>query len=99
MYKYDLEFEKYLNCVNINKYRVQLTQFRLSSHCLEIKIGRHNGVPRENRLCQQCNMHVIENEFHFLLVCPKYHNLRKKNLKPYFCRLPTLKKMETLMSS
>ena len=51
------------------------------------------------RICTQCNMHVIEDEFHFLLVCPKFHNLRTQFLKPYYYGWPTLHKFQTLLSS
>ena len=40
----------------------------------------------------------IEHEFHFLLVCPNYRELRQKYLKPYFCHWPTLNKFETILS-
>jgi len=40
---------------------------------------------------------VIENEFHLLLVCPNYYDLRRKFLKPYFCHWPTIRKIETLL--
>ena len=44
-------------------------------------------------------MNVIENEFHFLLVCPKYRYLIIKYFKPYFCQWPNVNKLKNLMSS
>ena len=44
-------------------------------------------------------MNVIENEFHFLFVCPKYRHLRIKYFKPYFCQRPNVNKFKILMSS
>ena len=44
-------------------------------------------------------MDFIENEFHFLLVCPPYKGLRKKYLKQYYCRWPTLNKFDKFMPS
>ncbi|XP_060583529.1 uncharacterized protein LOC132739756 [Ruditapes philippinarum] len=99
IYKRSLETEDYLNKVNINKFRISLTKFRLSSHNLAIETGRYENVARENRLCTNCNLNVIENEFHFLLVCPKYYSLRRKYLKPYYCRWPSIHKFEKLMST
>lgn len=99
VFKHDFGLEDYLSIVNINKYRIALTKFRISSHNLEIEIGRHLNIPREDRKCKQCNMNVLENEFHFLLVCPKYYNIRRQFLKPYFCSWPTLHKLEILLSS
>ena len=45
------------------------------------------------------NQNVIENEYHFLLVCQAYRQLRMKYLKPYFCSFPTLNKFDILMTS
>ena len=44
-------------------------------------------------------MNLVENEYHFLLVCPKYANLRKEHLTNYYCRWPTVEKFKNLMSS
>ena len=98
-FKYDFETEKYLKCINNNKFRISLTQFRISAHNLAIEKGRHENIPKENRKCIYCNMNAIESEFHFLLVCPLYNGIRQQYLKPYFRHWPTLNKFEILMSS
>ena len=59
--------EKYLSCISINKFRISLSRFRLSSHDSAIEKGRHSNIEREQRKCIYCNMKVIETEFHFLL--------------------------------
>ena len=82
-----------------NKYKVALSRFRTSSHDLRIETGRYDNIPQEQRLCNSCNMEKVEDEFHFLLVCPKYRDLRCKYFKRYFCHWPTIHKFETLMSS
>ena len=41
-----------------------------------------NAVLFEHIICQHCSMNMIENEYHFLLVCPKYNRLRIKYLPP-----------------
>jgi hypothetical protein len=98
MFKHNFTFEKYLDCIKENKYRLALTKFRLSAHDLEIEKGRHNNIPRSERKCKNCNMKQIENEFHFILVCPKYRNLRLKYFKPYFNNWPSINKFEQLMT-
>ena len=99
IFKHDFVFEKYLNMPIENKYKVALTRFRTSSHDLIIETGRYENIPRAQRLCKSCNMKKIEDEFHFLLVCPKYRDQRKKYLKTYFCHWPSLHKFENLMSA
>ena len=42
-----------------------------------IEKGRHLGLSQAERLCKLCNTNNIENEYHFLLACPTYRNLRK----------------------
>ena len=53
-----------------------MAKLRLSSHKLNIKIGRHNKNDKQDRKCIICNLNDIEDEFHFVLVCPDYINLR-----------------------
>ena len=79
--------------------RTALTRFRLSSHDLAIESGRYDDTPRSDRLCKFCNLNVVENEYHFLLVCPLYIDIRKKYFNSYYCHWPTLKKFENLMST
>ena len=39
-----------------------------------------------NKLCKMCDLNDKEDEFHFVLVCPKYLILRQKYMKPYFLK-------------
>lgn len=57
--------------IKLQKY---ITKLRLSSHRLAIETGRYNNTNRENRLCPHCKTSV-EDEFHFLFLCPLYINI------------------------
>ena len=96
-FKHEFKFEKYLDFIGERKYRTALSKFRLSSHNLNIERGRYEGIPRDERLCNVCNMNAVETEYHFLLVCPRYTDLRRKFLKPYFCHWPSINKFNTLL--
>lgn len=98
-YKKECRTEQYLDTISENKYKISLSRFRLSSHNLLIETGRYNGLPRDERLCNFCNMRKIEDEYHLLLVCPYYMELRRKYFKNYFCNWPTLNKFDQLMST
>ena len=80
-----LEPEKYLNVIQIDKYKVAMTRLRCSCHTLSVE--RLRGVTeRENRFCKYClnnNINVVENEYHFLLICPLYAHLRQMFLSSY----------------
>jgi hypothetical protein len=99
LFKHKFQQEKYLEIISENKYRIALTRFRISSHDLLIETGRHTNIDRQNRICKNCNMNMIESEYHFLLVCPKYRDLRKKYIKPYYQSWPNIQKFINLLSS
>ena len=76
-----LEVEKYLNCINVDKYIVALSRFRCSNHALNIECSRWKNVERNEILCELCsgiNIYDIEDEYHFLLCCHSYNDLRNK---------------------
>lgn len=82
MFKFDFKCEPYLENVKQFKYRKMLTKLRTSSHLLEIEHGRHIGKAESQRLCKTCNS--IESEYHFIMICPIYHELRAKFLRDVF---------------
>ena len=78
-----LDFELYLSLDIYWKHRVALSRFRCGNHKLAIERDRYLNFDRSDRLCQYCKnrgVNVIENEVHFLLVCPMLENLRKTYL-------------------
>ena len=77
--------------------RSQLAALRLSAHNLEIERGRHLDVPRENRKCRLCSMEMVESEYHFILVCPLYSELRRAFLTR--SAWPSVAKFINIMSS
>ena len=61
--------------------RSNLSQFRLSSHQLQIEKGRHHKpkpIPADKRLCIYCKSDEVEDELHFLLFCSRYNEQRAK---------------------
>ena len=98
LFKHEFKFERYLDFINDNRLRSALTSFRVSSHKLQIERGRHLNIPRNERICRNCNSNMIENEYHFLLICPKYSDLRNKYIKRYYFTWPTIQKFTNLMS-
>jgi len=44
--------ENYLNHLTINTFRISLIRFQLSSYDLLIETGRHQNIPRADRICQ-----------------------------------------------
>ena len=36
----------------------------------------YSKLEKENRICKFCNLRMVEDEFHFLLNCPLYSDIR-----------------------
>ena len=84
-FKSQLDVEKYLSIDLSYICRKTLANFRCSRHNLAIEKGRHTNVEREYRFCQFClqrNVYVVEDEFHFFMLCPMYDTLRNMYFKP-----------------
>ena len=92
-------FEKYLSCVKNPLYRQSLCKLRISAHNLHVETGRWTRIPINSRLCILCNEDHIEDEFHFLLVCPAYHHIRVTYIPTYYYHFPTIDKFYNLMQS
>ena len=58
-----------------------IAMFRVSAHNLYIERGRHSGKARNNRICKCCSRNGIEDEYHFILVCPCFSEVRQKLIK------------------
>ena len=87
--------------------RKALAQMRCGSAPIAIETGRYrNGgyVPAEDRMCPVCNLGV-ENEFHVMLKCEFYSDIRDELLEhacflvPDFSDLSDEEQFEYLMSN
>ena len=91
--------EKYLSSVKNTKHRTALTRLRCSAHKLLIEEGRFRNIERSERLCNKCNRQEIENEYHFVMACPFYREIRRETLPRYYCAWPTQQKFINLMTA
>ena len=76
LFKREFKLENYLVFMN-SKDRLSFTKFRISSHNLKIETGRHSRppIPADQRYCSFCT-NSVEDEFHVIMVCPRYHFIR-----------------------
>ena len=98
-FKTCFEYENYLNCVINDKQRIELTRLRCSSHHLLIEEGRFSSIPRENKICKLCNLNKKEDEFHFVLICPHYHQIRSQFIPNFYYTQPSSYKFILLMKN
>ena len=82
--KITFEQSSYIKTIENVKLRNVIAKLRLSSHNLNIEVGRHHKIPRGERKCSFCNLNDIEDEFHFVLKCPVYADLRRQYLPRYY---------------
>ena len=98
-FKQNFIYEKYLDVLNIRKFRYIYASFRSSSHDLEIEKGRYRNIDRSERLCKFCNLAVVEDEYHFLLCCEAYRDIRKLYLPNKYINYPSQHKFIILMAT
>ena len=97
--KITFERSDYIDVLENTKYRNSLAKLRLASHKLNIEIGRHNNVPRHERKCLLCNLNDIEDEFHFVLKCPVYADIRKELVPRFYYSNTSMYKYISLMQN
>ena len=94
LFKKEFKCECYLNGVKNSTYCKALTQFRTSSHTLEIEGGQQSNptTPLEQRQCRIC--HVLEDEIHCRMFTDVRHDILNKiqNKYPHFSRYSGLDK-------
>ena len=80
-FKTEFKIENYLQDIKNPKYRKFICKLRISDHDLMIEKGRHLKMKLEDRICKKCQMNVIEDEVHYILVCPHYQQQRSNLYK------------------
>jgi hypothetical protein len=96
----NFQLQPYLTSVDVEKYRIAMSRFRMSSHRLRVETGRWHeprSIPYNERLCPVCAK--LEDEFHMLLECTLYSGLRKQYIKQYYWKHPNIPKFISLLCS
>jgi hypothetical protein len=93
------EQSNYIRLLENTKFRNALAKLRLSSHKLNIEVGRHYNIPRDERKCTLCNLNDLEDEFHFVLKCTAYVDLRRLYIPRYYYTHTNVIKYISLMQS
>ena len=97
---HDFSYKTYLDLVKIEKFRFVMSRIHMSSHRLQIEAGRWHrpqSIPLNERKCKIYNS--VEDEFHFILECTEYNEIRRKYFKKYVWQRPKIPKFIELMTS
>ena len=78
-FKSSYKSEKYLN-LNLDKHVVfNFSKLRISNYRPEIERGRYKNLPADERFCKIYNDNIsVEDEFHFVMKCTAYSELRHR---------------------
>ena len=80
-FKLNVVRETYLSSIYNVQYRSLVTRFRLSCLNLFCDLFRQTKNVKYVTSCPACLCHVVEDEFHVLMVCSVYRDLRKDLLE------------------
>ena len=97
--KHRFELSDYLNIIQNFNLRKYISKLRLSSHMLKIESGRHTNIPKNERKCNICNSNDIEDEYHFVIVCPLYTDIRKMYIDKFYYNRPSMHKFILLLTN
>ncbi len=92
----------YLTSVHNVKYRSALIKFRLRNTHLRVETGSWNGptaVAYHLRTCQFCNKNQLEDEYHFVMSCPLYSEIRRSYIPKFYRTNQSMYKFINLMST
>ena len=59
--------------------------------------ARPNSIPIEDRKCRTCNL--IEDEYHFVIECSLFNEIRSKFIHKYYWKRPSMFKFVELINS
>ncbi len=97
IFKNNLVQEKYLSILP-EHLRQPLTEFRTGSYRIPVN-NRRLELPRNERKCSYCDRNVLGDEFHFLLECRTFENIRNKYIPAQFVTHPNTLKMKYLLQN
>ena len=88
------QLQPYIEKINISKFHKVFSRLCMSSHRLEIEAGRW---AIEDRKCRTCNL--IEDEYHFVIECSLFKEIRGKFNHKYYWKRPSMFKFVDLINS
>ena len=101
VYKNSFATSNYIELLPNKQFREALCRFLTSSHCLRVESGRwqrNPNIPRDQRFCFNCPS-KIEDEYHFVLECSLYNDIRLQLIPRYFRTRPSMYKFIQLLNS
>ena len=77
-FKQDFVTEQYVFLPMPRSHRSALARFRCGVAPIRIETGRYERLPLEERLCPVCDENSVESEFHVIMQCQLYTDIRQE---------------------
>ena len=92
--------KKYLSILPTELW-IPLCKFRTRNHRLPVEFYSWNKFqkPHHERICNICNLNDIGDEYHYIMKCPVFNELRDLYISPYFKNRPSVYKFIALMKT
>ena len=80
---------------------VPLCKFRTTNHRLPIEFNSWNNFfkPKSDRLCNICDSNDIGDEYHYIMICPAFKELREIYIPKFYRIRPSVFKFTGLMKT
>lgn len=98
IFKYNFGLEKYFGLLP-DDLALAFFHFRTLNHKFPIEWGRYEGIARDGRQCELCFLHKLGDEYHYVLECTYFDDLRRNYLPRDLISRPNTMKFENLMGS
>ena len=99
-FEMDYQLKNYLTILPKSLW-VPLIKFRTRNHKLPIEFNSwtKNFKPENERKCVICDLNDLGDEYHYVMICPVFREIREIYLKKYYRNRPSVFKFTTLMQS
>ena len=99
LFKTDIVHESYLKVLPSMQLRRALTKFRCGISKLNVQAYRRSkSDDKSTAMCSRCT-NIIDDEYHVLLQCPWYHDLRSTYIPQYYYVNPNMQKFIQLINN
>ena len=98
-FRMTLNYSVILEKIDINKYC--FLKFITRNHNLAVVAGRWHKprpIPFNERFCIACDTQQLEDEYHFMLDCKMYHDLRQRYIPKFYGKKTSMDKLVELFS-
>ena len=100
--EFDMTYQrrKYLSLLPPDLW-LPLCRFRTANHKLPVEVYSWNvlHIPRQSRKCNICNLNDIGDEYHYIMTCTFFNEIRELYLPAYFKNRPSVFKFVNLMNT